>query len=93
LDADGSNYRELTGGDTVELAPAWIPDEPNKILYQSCGIARNRDGYVIAQKPASIQLLDLNNGELTTIRKDTRNELLQPKVSPVGDLYFIRRPY
>src|SRR3954471_21719567 len=25
MDADGNNYRELTGGDTVDTAPAWVP--------------------------------------------------------------------
>ncbi len=40
LDSDGSNFRELTGGDTFDSAPAWIPGEDDEILYQSAGLAR-----------------------------------------------------
>lgn len=93
LDTDGSNYREITGGDTVDSAPAWIPSERQKIVFQSSGIARNEDGYVVALGPASIQMLDLENGELTAIVDDNSFDFIQPKVSPTGELNFIRRPY
>ncbi len=93
LDADGDNYRQITGGDTVDSAPAWIPDAPDSIVFQSSGVARNEEGYVIALGPAGIQMLDLANNELTPVREDDRFEFLQPKVSPNGDLLFIQRPY
>src|SRR5258708_2502244 len=56
MDADGGNYREVPGGDTVDAAPAWIPGEPNLVLFQSSGLARNPDGYVIAHGPTSIPM-------------------------------------
>jgi hypothetical protein len=31
MDADGSNYRELTSGDTVDTAPAWVPGQADAV--------------------------------------------------------------
>jgi hypothetical protein len=93
MDIEGDNYREVTGGDTVDSAPAWIPDNPDRIVFQSSGVARSEEGYVIALGPANIQMLDLNKSELTAIREDDELEFLQPKVTPDGDLLFIQRPY
>ena len=93
MDVDGSDYREITGGDTVDSAPAWIPGEPEKIVFQSSGVARSDEGYVVALGPASIQMLDLTKSELAPVREEDKSDFLQPKVSPSGDLFFIRRPY
>jgi hypothetical protein len=93
MEADGSNYREITGGDTVDSAPAWVPDNPDSIVFQSSGVARNEEGYVVALGPASIQMLNLTKSELTPVCEDDKLEYLQPKVSPSGELLFIRRPY
>jgi hypothetical protein len=93
LDSDGSNFRELTGGDTFDSAPAWIPGEDNEILYQSAGLARGPEGYVIAQGNATIQLLNMKSGSVTPIMEDTRYDFLQPRVCPRGNLHFIRRPF
>jgi hypothetical protein len=93
MDADASNYRELTGGDTLDTAPAWIPGQANAVLFQSSGLARNPAGYVLAQGPASIQMADTAAGSLTTILEDPRLDFLQPRVGANGFLYFIRRPY
>ena len=93
MDIDGGNYRELTGGDTMDSAPTWVADDPGRILFQSSGVARNEHGYVVALGPASIQMLDLNKGELTTVRGSDDFDFMQPKVTPFGDLCFIRRPY
>jgi hypothetical protein len=93
MDADGGNYKEITGGDTVDSAPAWIPGEPESIVFQSCGVARSEEGYVIALGPASIQMIDLKKNELTPVREEDDIEFLQPKVTPDGDLLFIQRPF
>jgi hypothetical protein len=93
MDADGSNYRELTGGDTVDTAPAWVPGQPDAILFQSSGLARNPAGYVLAQGPTSIQMADTAAGSLTVILEDPRLDFLQPRVGANDYLYFIRRPY
>ena len=93
MDDDGSNYRELTGGDTVDTAPAWVPGQPDAILFQSSGLARNPAGYVLAQGPTSIQMADTAAGSLTVVLEDPRLDFLQPRVGADGFLYFIRRPY
>lgn len=93
MDVDGSNYRELTSGDTVDAAPAWVPGQADAVLFQSAGLARNPAGYVLAQGPTSIQMADTATGSLTTILEDLRLDFLQPRVGTNGFLYFIRRPY
>jgi hypothetical protein len=93
MDADGSNYRELTGGDTVDVAPTWVPGQADAVLFQSSGLARNPAGHVLAQGPASIQLADTAAGSLTMILEDPRLDFLQPRIGANGFLYFIRRPY
>lgn len=91
--ADGSEYREVTGGDTVDSAPAWIPGAPNRLVFQSAGLARNDQGYIVAQGNASIQKLDMDSGSVTPILEDAGFDYLKPRVSPAGELLFIRRPY
>jgi hypothetical protein len=93
MDADGGNYRELTAGDTVDTAPAWVPGQADAVLFQSSGLARNEAGYVLAQGPTSIQMADTTSGSLTVILEDPRLDFLQPRVGANGFLYFIRRPY
>lgn len=93
MDADGSNYRELTGGDTIDTAPSWVPDKPELVLFQSSGLARNQAGYIMAHSPASIQMADTAAGSLTVVLEDPRFDFLQPRVGADGFLYFIRRPY
>ena len=93
MNTDGSNYRELTGGDTVDAAPAWVPDQPDLVVFQSAGLARNPGGYVVAHGPTSIQMADTAAGSLTVVLEDPRLDFLQPRVGADGFLYFIRRPY
>jgi hypothetical protein len=93
MDADGSNYRELTSGDTVDTAPAWVPGQADAVLFQSAGLARNPAGFVLAQGPTSIQMADTAAGSLTVVLEDPRFDFLQPRVGGNGFLYFIRRPY
>ncbi|MCK0153795.1 hypothetical protein MWU49_08780 [Alcanivorax sp. S6407] len=93
LDSDGDNYRELTGGDTLDSNPAWVPDDPNALLFQSIGLARNQEGYIIAQGNASIQMLDMASRNVTPILEDRDTDYLNPRVAPNGDLLFIRRPF
>lgn len=93
LDIDGGQFRALTAGDTIDAAPAWVPGEPDTILYQSAGLARSPDGYVAAIGHVTIQQLDLRNGRIDTVLESTAHDFLQPRVSPDGVLHFIRRPY
>lgn len=93
MDADGGHYREVTSGDTIDAAPAWVPSQADAILFQSAGLARNEGGYVVAQGPSSIQMADTASGSLTVILEDPRLDFLQPRVGANGFLYYIRRPY
>ncbi|MFZ6874424.1 TolB family protein [Undibacterium sp. Di27W] len=93
LDREGDNYRELTGGDTLDTSPCWIPDAEKQILYQSTGIARNQSGITLAHGNASIQMLDMKNGSVTPVLDDPAYDYLHPRVCPQGNLHFIRRPY
>ncbi len=93
FDNEGNGMREVTGGDTEDGAPAWIPGVPNRLLFQSSGFARNEQGYIIAQGPMSIQTLDMESNSVAPIVDDPRFDHLRPRVSKDGHLHYIRRPY
>ena len=93
MDDEGNGMREVTGGDTEDSAPAWIPGAPHRVLFQSSGFARNEQGYIVAQGPASIQTLDMETNSVAPIVDDPQFDHLRPRVSQDGHLYYIRRPY
>jgi hypothetical protein len=93
LNRDGSALREITGGDTVDAAPAWIPGAPDRLLFQSAGLARNDQGHILALGPSSIQMLDMSSGSVVPILEHPDQDYLKPRVCPAGNLLFIRRPY
>lgn len=93
IDSDGSKYREVTGGDTVDAAPAWIPGDAKRLLFQSSGLARDAQGYIVAQGHAGIQMLDMASGSVTPVLDDPHFDYLKPRVNSAGNLLFIRRPY
>jgi hypothetical protein len=102
MGADGSGYRELTSGDTVDSAPCEVPPgalgmgeraSGAWLVYQSSGIARNAEGRFLALGPSSIQLLDLERGSIEPIFEDPATDFLRPRVARDGSLYFLRRPY
>lgn len=93
MGVEGDVYRALTGGDTIDTSPCWVPEQPGRLVFQSAGLARGSEGHVVAIGPASIQLLDANTGELTPVFEDPRFDFLQPRVTADGALLFIRRPY
>ena len=93
IDRDGNHFQELTGGDTLDSAPSWIPGAEQRVLYQSAGIARAPNGYAIAQGASSIQMLDTKSGNITPVMEDAQYDFIHPRVCPRGNLHFIRRPY
>lgn len=93
ISPDGTDMRPLTEGDAVAESPSWIPGDGRRILFQSSGVARNKDGYAVGRGPASIQALDLDHQRMTTVLEDDRFDFLQPHISVDGYLYYIRRPY
>lgn len=90
---DGEGYRELTGGDTLDTAPTFVPGQPHQVVFQSAGIARNPHGFVAAIGPVSVQLLDTGTGALTPILDHPAFDHLQPRVDATGNLLYIRRPF
>jgi hypothetical protein len=93
LSHDGNALREVTGGDTVDSAPAWIPGTPNQLLFQSSGLGRNQEGYFVELGHASIQKLDMDSGRITALFDEVQFDHLKPRVCAKGNLHFIRRPY
>jgi hypothetical protein len=93
LDINGNQFREVTAGDTIDAARAWVPGEPDTILYQSAGLARSPQGYVAATGHATIQKLSMRSGSIHTVLESSAHDFLQPRVSAEGVLHFIRRPY
>lgn len=90
---DGARPREITAGDSIDLAPQWIPGSEKALVFQSAGIARNQEGFVLEQSPFTIEKLDFQSGEMTTIADSSKFDLLAPKMTADGSLYYIRRPY
>jgi hypothetical protein len=88
-----TGIKELTEGDSFDTAPRWLPGEGRKIIYQSAGIGRNREGQFLAFGPFSIQQLDTQAGELTVLLEDPHYDYLAPQALPDQSLLFIRRPY
>jgi hypothetical protein len=93
LKDDGSGYREVTGGDTVDSSPAWVPGVQDRLLFQSSGLARSDEGYIVAQGNASIQMLNMESGSVAPVLENPRFDYLKPRVCPAGNLLFIRRPF
>jgi hypothetical protein len=93
MNTDGDGLREVTGGDTVDSSPAWIPGVEKRLLFQSCGLARSEEGYIVAQGNASIQMLNMESGSVEPVLESTRFDYLKPRVCPAGNLLFIRRPF
>ncbi len=84
---------ELTEGDSFDTAPRWAPGDGKKILFQSAGVGRDRNGHFAGLGPFCIQQLEMESGELTTLLEDSRHDCLAPQGREDGSLYFIRRPY
>lgn len=93
MNADGTDLREVTQGDTIDDAPRWVPGSSHEIVFQSSAIGRNRAGLAVAQAPFVIHKLDLEAGSVTTLAEDPKFDLLQPMMAADGTLYFVRRPY
>ena len=93
MEAAGRGLKPVTEGDSVDESPSWIPSENKTLLFQSAGVGRNPHGVPVGLGPYAIQRLELESGSLTTFSKRNRNDLLLPRMSADGALYFVRRPY
>jgi hypothetical protein len=91
MNADGSDLREITEGESLDLAPSWAPD--GRVVYQTAGLGRDREGRLAGLSPFSIQRLDLKTGEIEPLLEDPQHDFLGPKVAADGTIYAIRRPH
>src|SRR5262249_8111861 len=78
-DAD-SPPTDVTEGDSVDLAPAWVPGESNRLVFQSAGMARDDAGRLHGRGPFTIQLIDLDTGELTGLAEESGHDLICPRI-------------
>jgi hypothetical protein len=86
-------FKELTEGDSFDTAPRWLPGEGKKIIFQSAGVGRNQRGQFLKLGPFSIQQLDPDSCEMTTVLEDPRFDYLAPQMLADGRMLYIRRPY
>jgi len=93
MPADGGKLKPITEGDSVDESPAWVPGGGQRLVYQSAGVGRNQFGQPFGLGPYRIEMLDLGSGRLDTLLEDPAHDLLLPRMTEGGDLYFIRRPY
>ncbi len=87
------HLEELTEGDSIDLAPKWMPGIRKVIVFQSAGISRDGAGYMIEHKHSTIEQLDVDRQEVITLASDPKYDLLSPQIAADGTLYYIRRPY
>ena len=93
LDVDGTDFQEATDGDSVDLAPRWVPAAGGKLVFQSAGLGRDTGGRLAGLGPFTVQELDLNSGEMRCLAEDADFDLLGPQKTADGSLYYIRRPH
>lgn len=93
MKADGSELREITEGDSVDLAPFWIPSRTRELLYQSAGVGRDAAGTYHDLGPFGIYRLELAKGEIDCLAEDASRDFLGPQMSGEGALFYISRPY
>src|SRR2546421_2895270 len=96
---DGRGMREITGGDSTDECPAWVPPAPSSardrhvLVYQSAGLGRGPHGMVVEQGPYAVFQLDTDGGDMQTLLESEEHDYLSPKVGADGSLYYITRPY
>ncbi len=90
----GGGVREITEGDSLDSYPVWIPGASRRLVYQTCGVARDhRSGAWLGLGPASLQRLDLESGSIEPVIEDERFDFLCPAFAADGTLHYLKRPY
>lgn len=90
---DGARPREITEGDSLDLAPRWVPGTGKALVYQSAGLGRTDAGFVGERAPFTIEKLDFDNQDVVSLAADPKADLVAPQIGTDGLLYYIRRPY
>jgi hypothetical protein len=89
----GLHLHPLTEGDAIDEAPRWIPGDEQELVFQSAGVARNKDGYPLGLGPFAVHQLNMDTGAMKMLLEDPAFDFLLPHLDAAGNLYFIRRPY
>jgi hypothetical protein len=89
----GTDFTEVTEGDSFDQVPRWVPGDRRRIVFQSAGVGRDAAGNFAGLGPCAIQQIDLDSGELEEIAAEDGRDLLQPRAAEDGSLYYIRKPY
>ncbi len=90
---EGSGFTEATDGDSMDLAPRWVPGGRRRLVFQSAGVGRDAGGRALGLGPFAVQQLDLDSGDMQTLAEEPEYDLLGPQKTADGALYYIRRPY
>lgn len=93
MQVDGARPREVTEGDSLDLAPRWVSGEGRAVVFQSAGVGRNSAGFPVDQAPFTIEKLDFDRQEVTCLASHPKYDFLNPHMTADGTLYYIRRPY
>jgi hypothetical protein len=92
LPMQGTEFSEVTEGDSFDQLPHWVPGPKRQIVFQSAGLDRDAGWRFAGLGPCAIQRLDLDSGDLEEIASESGRDLLQPRQAQDGSLYFIRKP-
>jgi hypothetical protein len=93
LPLHGTDLSEVTEGDSFDQFPQWVAGAKRRIVFQSAGVGRDAAGRFAGLGPCSIQELDLDSGDLEEVASESGRDLLQPRKTEDGTLYYIRKPY
>ena len=93
LAVHGTDVSEVTEGDSFDQVPHWVPGAKKRIVFQSAGVGRNAAGQFAGLGPCTIQQLDMDSGDLEEVAAESGRDLLQPRATADGTLYYIRKPY
>jgi hypothetical protein len=93
MQVEGTDFLEATEGDSFDLSPRWIPGSGRRLVFQSAGVGRDGAGRVCGLGPFAVQELDLDSGQMERPAEEADYDLLGPRKTSDGALYYIRRPY
>jgi len=91
-DLNGRVTGQITGGDSVDCFPSFSKQDPEVVVFQSCGIARMDDGMFHSFGPSGINRIHLKTGALAEVAANDTYDYLTPQEGPEGHVYCIRRP-
>jgi len=92
-DEEGTLKGAVTGGDSIDAAPALVPGAASAVLFQSSGVARHPErGTMAAVAHATLCRLDYRSGQLETLVDDAAYDFVAPRMAADGTVYAIRRP-